>query len=309
MKTLYSFDEAKAKLHITKGNRKIGKGIWSFSTLPGNACHLLKIKGDQILTDIPGTCSKHCEACFNKGCYAVNSAQRYHNTIIKAWGENTLLLRNGKVWDLLREFLDKKNARYRKVMQKAKEDIKKEEKKSGKCLTNEQIDAIMKITKIKAESKAAVCTFRINVSGEIQDATELHHWADLARLHPEIQFGIYTKNFEALGTYLDECVPTTGNPSNFVINVSEWHGVASDFIKEYSTKYPKVFNVFEYDDSNRKYCTLSEEEQSRLKRVQHCPAVTKEGKHAKTSLGISITCDMCRRCYRSTGERTAVYSH
>ena len=74
---LYNIKLADAKLHITKGNSKIGKTIYSFSTLPGNKEHLIYAKGI-LLTDVPGTCSQLCEGCFG-ACYAVNSARLHHN--------------------------------------------------------------------------------------------------------------------------------------------------------------------------------------------------------------------------------------
>ena len=43
----------KARLHISKGNTKIGKGIYSFSTLPGNKKHMIYANGE-LLTDVPG---------------------------------------------------------------------------------------------------------------------------------------------------------------------------------------------------------------------------------------------------------------
>ena len=54
----------KARLHISKGNTKIGKGIYSFSTLPGNKKHMIyafeKVYGapaDYIrLQDNPSVC-------------------------------------------------------------------------------------------------------------------------------------------------------------------------------------------------------------------------------------------------------------
>ena len=49
--SLYTIKLEEAKLHISKGNSKIGKGIWSFSTLPGNSEHLIYINGKILLTD------------------------------------------------------------------------------------------------------------------------------------------------------------------------------------------------------------------------------------------------------------------
>lgn len=262
---------ATPKLHVSQGNDKIGKMIWSFSTLPGNEDHLLYIEdkehpGEKILlTDVPGTCSKHCETCFNCGCYAVNSAKLHHNAVIQAWADNTLLLKSGKVFDMLDAFISDKN---------------------------------------KNPENPKITIFRINVSGEIADCAELIRWNELAEKHPEVRFGVYTKNYEAL----DELCNTSGADSiakNLVINVSEWHAVAAEFLK----KHPGVFNVFEYDDSQRKNNDLSPEEVARLASTIHCPAVTAKGGHAKKSDGTPITCSMCQRCYRKTGEVTAVYAH
>lgn len=76
--------------HISNGNEKIGKGIWTFSLLPGDSP--LTLKNGVQLTNIEGTCHGCCEGCKNK-CYAINAGKRQHNTCIKAWGENTLLAR------------------------------------------------------------------------------------------------------------------------------------------------------------------------------------------------------------------------
>ena len=270
-KTVLYEKSAEPTLHVSQGNDKIGKMIWSFSTLPGNEDHLLYIEdkenpGEKILlTDVPGTCSKHCETCFGSGCYAVNSAKLHHNAVINAWTDNTLLLRSGKVFDMLDKFISEKN---------------------------------------KDAAHPKITIFRINVSGEIGDCNELINWNNLAEKHPEVRFGVYTKNYEAL----DELCRTSGADAiaaNLVINVSEWHGVAADFL----AKYPGVFNVFEYDDSKRKNNELSKEEISRLESEVHCPAVNSKGHHALKPDGTPITCSMCQRCYRKTGETTAVYAH
>lgn len=264
---LYVVNEETAKLHVSQGNDKIGKMIWSFSTLPGNEEHLLYIKDGILLTDVPGTCTHHCETCFDSGCYAVNSAKLHHNAVVKAWAENTLLLRSGKVFDMLDDFIAGKNS---------------------------------------DPENPKITIFRINVSGEITDCAELVRWNELAAKHPEVRFGIYTKNYEALEAL---CAAAAAGENiiapNFVINVSEWHGVASEFL----AKYPGVFNVFEYDDSQRKNNDLSPAEVARLKATPHCPAVTAKGGHAKKADGTPITCSDCQKCYRKTGMTTAVYAH
>ena len=270
-KPLYVIEKEKAKPHVIRGNSKIGKGIWSWSTLPGNAEHLLILNKTVLLTDIAGTCSKHCESCFGHGCYAVNSAKLHHNAVIRAWAENTVLLREGRAFSMIDEFITKKNAKYARTGNL--EDI-------------------------------VVRTFRINVSGEIESAEEIAGWNMLAITHPETTFSVYTKNFEALDKYLG-AYGHEALAENFVINISQWHHCADEFL----AAHPGLFNVFEYDDSNRKDNDLSAEDIARLDSTIHCPAVTKSGKHAKTSSGEDITCDHCLRCYRKNSGHTAVYSH
>lgn len=151
------------RLVITKGNSKLGKGIYTFSTLPGNASHLLCHKGSDVpLTTTPGTCGKHCETCFAHGCYAVNCALRYSAQVIPAWEANTLLLRSGKLFDQIDAFITKKNSK-----------------------------------------KVQVRIFRINVSGEIENVHQLCGWDNLARKHPETTFSLYTKNYEVLEQFLE----------------------------------------------------------------------------------------------------------
>lgn len=77
-------------IHISNGNGKIGKGVYNISLLPSD--EPLKLKNGKQLTNLRGTCTGCCKGCKN-ACYAVDSATRYHNTVIKAWGENTLLAR------------------------------------------------------------------------------------------------------------------------------------------------------------------------------------------------------------------------
>lgn len=262
-----------AKLHVSKGNRKIGKGIWAFSTLPGNENNLLYVKGKGLLTTVHGTCSKYCTDCFNNGCYAVRDAKLHSNVTIKAWGDNTLLLRA-----------------------------------DPKGLFN-QIDAFItdknkKFVETKDEKYHRVCTWRWHVSGEIETLEQLELMNDIAVKHPEVNFGVYTKNFDVLEAYILKH-GKDGFAKNFIVNVSEWHGVAQLFIN----KYPGIFNVFEYDDSNLKDCVMSDTDKQRLEKVIHCPAVTKDGHHKLDANGNPITCDHCKRCYTKTGHRTAVYAH
>lgn len=250
------------KLHLAKGNNKIGKTIWSFATVPGNKKHKPTLNDGSVLSNVHGTCSKYCENCAKNGaCYAWRDFMLHHNVCVEAWSENTNLLRSGKLFDELDKFITKANSKEIKVK-----------------------------------------TFRINTSGEIENMLQLQGWNDLALKHPEVNFGVYTKNYDAIEEFIQN-----GNniADNLVINISQWHHVADKFL----SKYPGLFNIFEYDDSNRKHNTLSEEDKDRLASLTHCPAVGKDGHHAKTKDGTLITCDMCKRCYTKTGRTTAVYSH
>lgn len=252
---------------ITKGNTKLGAGIYTYSTLPGDAAHLLRSAPGEVLCSVPGTCTGHCEACFKHGCYAVNAARRYAPTVIPAWGRNTLLKREGRVMPQIDKFIAHKNA----------------------------------------TTKEGVKMFRINVSGEIEDCAELEQWDALARKYPKTQFGLYTKNYEALAKFLEKHGETA---PNFVINVSQWHGEADKALADLKTWISaRKVNVFEYDDTNRKDCTLSAADRTRLAAAPHCPAVLKSGHRATTLTGAPITCTMCGRCYRKTGINTAVYAH
>lgn len=283
---LYKIDPEQVSLHISKGNSKIGEGIYSFSTLPGNAEHLITTSTKGLLTDIPGTCSRFCDGCFNGGCYAVRDAKLHHNATIPAWAENTLLLRSGRLWDELGTYLTLKNGKAEKYLQTAHS--------SGM-----DPDVALKT----ARGLAVVKMFRIHVSGELENVQQLRRWNLLALAHPEIRFGMYTKNFDALAEFLDA---GSDFAPNLCVNVSEWHGVAKAFLEDHA--WAKL-NVFEYDDSLQKGCDLDDAEKARLAKLPHCPAVGKDGKHRTTPSGDPITCDMCGRCYRKTGERTAVYAH
>ncbi len=268
METKYIFKLEDATLHLSHGNSKLGRTVLNFSILPGNSTHrpILKMRDENYvetgeqkwLCNIDGTCTKHCDTCY-KTCYAWKSLCFHHNVNAKAWADNTLLLRSGRVFDMIDEELNN-NPDY-----------------------------------------ANTNMFRINTSGEIENLEQLEGWNELAKKHPNIQFSLYTKNYEVLKEFVQK---HSDSVENFVINVSQWHHEADNFLKENEGK----FNVFEYDDSNKKKNNLLEEDIQRLFSIPHCPAVMKNGRHYKID-GKDFTCDMCGRCYKKTGKTTAVYSH
>lgn len=96
--------------HISSGNIKVG-AIPQFNTLPSN--EVISVSTIGVLTDVKGTCSNLCEAC--KGsCYAIRSLKCHHNVIVKAWGENTLLLRNRpeQVKNDIINYINRKGVKY-----------------------------------------------------------------------------------------------------------------------------------------------------------------------------------------------------
>lgn len=285
-KPFYTINEDQAHLHVSQGNSKIGRMIWSFSTLPGNEEHMLITAEKGLLTDVPGTCSRFCESCFGHGCYAVRDAKLRNRTVIPAWGENTVLLRSGEVWDQLATFITLKNGKAEKFLDEAH--------KAGM-----DPDEALK----KAAELAVIKVFRINVSGEIQNVHELRRWNLLALAHPYIRFGLYTKNFDALAEFLDDGVDFA---DNLTVNVSQWAHCADEFLAKYS--WAKL-NVFEYCPTNKRNHGLPPEEVERLEALPKCPAVTRAGHHAKKADGTDLTCSDCENCYRKTGRHIAVWSH
>lgn len=83
-----------SEISLSNGNKKIGKGVWSFSTLPGDKPLSTEKLGP--LTDIKGTCTGVCEGC-KSNCYAIKLGKLHHNVCISAWGKNTLMIRKDPV--------------------------------------------------------------------------------------------------------------------------------------------------------------------------------------------------------------------
>lgn len=292
-KPYYNINEDQAKLHISQGNEKIGDGIWSFSTLPGNEEHLIKTKDKGLLTDIPGTCGKLADVCANS-CYAFASCIQHHNACVPAWADNTILLRNGKLWEQLETFIILKNGKAEKYLREARE---------------QGVDP--EIAKKKATDLATIKVFRINVSGEVESAEQFRNWASLAKSHFYIRFALYTKNFKALGEYLDWLEENHMElPTNFAIQISQWHHCADEFIDKYAKRWN--LGIFEYDDSFVKGCDMSEEDKARLAKIPHCPGIDKNGHHRKMADGSGFTCDKCQgkmSCYNQNYRTIAVYAH
>jgi len=270
---IYQFAAESAKVNLSFGNTKIGRMI-NWSTLPGNESNMLIAK-DRLLTTVPGTCSSNCNGCF-KNCYARRSILQHHNAVTKPWTENTLMIR------------------YR--MEECFSDIDAQIMKANSRFyeTNNPADLNYKF-------------FRINVSGEIQSLEELEAWNSLAAKHPEMKFGIYSKNAPVLLAFFKKHGQTV---PNFCINISEWHGCMSPVIEELHALGAR-FNVFEYNDSNLSSCELSPEEKNRFATMAKCPAVgTKDNPHPiNPKTGQRWHCSDCQGCYTKTCTHRFVYSH
>lgn len=84
------YDNGQIHVSISRGNAKVGN-IPQFNTLPGD--ELLTLASGQVLTNIVGTCGGHCSDC-KSSCYAIRSAKFHHKSVIRAWAQNTVILRN-----------------------------------------------------------------------------------------------------------------------------------------------------------------------------------------------------------------------
>lgn len=240
-KTIYTFSLGEnTKVHLTLGNRKIGKVI-NFSTLPGNATSYATAKGNKI-TNVIGTCGQNCGCCFNE-CYAKRSLVQHHNAVAKAWGENTLLIR------------------YR--LQE----------------TMEQIQAFI-------DKHPSRKLFRWNVSGELENVYQLEAMNELAIANPQLKFGIYTKNFQVVRSFVER-----GNKlaDNFALNLSQWHDNLNGW-----EDIANLFNRFIYDDNT----------DPSLKAIRKCKAVNEDGTRDK-----SVKCEECGYCYENNREPTRCPAH
>lgn len=71
---------------LVNGNAKLGKGVYTFSTLPTNKNFTVEINGETV--EIKGTCPCHCDGCYaTKGFYNMPS-------VLKSNAIKTLLARD-----------------------------------------------------------------------------------------------------------------------------------------------------------------------------------------------------------------------
>ena len=92
VKYYLTIDES-TTVRIQNGNSKLGKGIYAVNLLPGDLP--LTLNNGTQLTNVAGSCAGCCSGC-KTDCYAVSDAKRYHNTVIKSQGNNTLLARHDR---------------------------------------------------------------------------------------------------------------------------------------------------------------------------------------------------------------------
>jgi hypothetical protein len=104
------YDKGQLRVSISQRNIKLGN-IPQFNTLPGD--EPLETPSGRPLTNIKGTCGKYCKEC-KSVCYAVRCARIHHNTVIPAWGANTVILRNDpeKVRREINEYCRKNIVKY-----------------------------------------------------------------------------------------------------------------------------------------------------------------------------------------------------
>lgn len=110
-KILYPvYDYGELNVTISKQNKKLGN-IPAFNTLAGN--RLLTLSNGTILTNIVGTCGKHCKECFHD-CYAVRYIKCHHNSTVRPYAANTIVMRHDpdKLRKAIKEYCDKNIVKY-----------------------------------------------------------------------------------------------------------------------------------------------------------------------------------------------------
>lgn len=104
------YDYGDLNVTMSHRNNKLGN-IPQFNLLPGNKP--LRKKDGRLLTNINGTCGKHCAECFHD-CYAVRFIRVHHNVCVKAYAANTVILRHNpeKLRKAIKEYCDKNIVKY-----------------------------------------------------------------------------------------------------------------------------------------------------------------------------------------------------
>lgn len=215
-----------------------------------------KLAGAGEISGCKGSCGKHCKGCYDpenprkSPCYVFKSYVQY------GWDKSTVV---------------KSHIQNTRIM---REDPKRAFKEIN-----------LQITRAKKKPSA----IRIHASGELESASELQGWVDVAKNHPGIMFYLYTKNYEAVDKVLNK---EKELPKNFFINISIWHNIG---IKCYE-KWKQIKNIraFVYDDGVG----------LKVKPDCYCPAYDKKGK-----LHHDITCDKCKICFQEKAKICACYAH
>lgn len=120
---------------------------------------------------------------------------------------------------------------------------------------------------------------RINQSGELESVEEFEMWVELARLHPETKFYLYTKAYDIVtDTLLSGKVP-----ANMTILVSVWHEYGVEEFKKLA--HLENVKAFVYDDG-------FDYESKGIQIKTYCKAYDLNGK-----LDHNVTCDKCQKCF------------
>lgn len=134
---------------------------------------------------------------------------------------------------------------------------------------------------------------RINQAGEIETPLELLLWCKTAEKYSDIDFYMYTKNFDAVRMVINTYDNGETMPENITILVSIWHEYG---MKEYQElKKYSFIKAFVYLDGF-KYDGLN---------IQtYCHAYDNHGK-----LNHAITCEKCKKCFNRIHKVIGCYDH
>lgn len=136
---------------------------------------------------------------------------------------------------------------------------------------------------------------RINQSGEIETGLELFLWCTTARRFPNIQFYLYTKNFDALRQVVHTFDDGATMPENITVLISVWHEYGQAAYNEF--KRLPFIKAFVYDDGYNYAADGFEIE-------TYCRAYNEHGK-----MDHNITCEKCRKCFNRSCKIIGCFDH
>ena len=221
-----------------------------------------------------GTCGKHC-----KGCFDSKNPRMSECYVAKSYRIHTNRNSDGSIGDI----------------QKNKCSVKLGHAYRTIAMTQYRNDLFDRLNNQLVNKKKKFGVVRINESGELTCYEDLKLWCDLARLHPETIFYLYTKNYSVVKKAITENIIT----DNIFINISVWH---ENGIKEYiNMKDCPQIRAFCFVD---KEWTIDRYKKNGVNITTTCGAYDENGK-----MNHAVTCDKCKKCFSNRNLCVGCFEH